>query len=185
MKKLLLLFVLLFHGIITCFAQGCAYSGAGGCSSNLQHPTHYAISIVQSVCYQLQTSYINIYKANIENACASFASNGAPIITYNPDFMEYLAQNNAWAPISVVAHEVGHHISADLSWYGQLQHPWSRELRADFISGYVMFKLGASLSDAQSAFRVMFDWLGSSSHPDTPKRIDALNAGYYRASLGY
>ena len=43
--------------------------------------------------------------------------------------------------MSVLAHEVGHHVNQDLSWYGQFEHPWTQELQADFISGYVLARM--------------------------------------------
>lgn len=184
MKKLLLI-ALLFNSMSASYAQSCAFSGSGGCSSNLARPTQYAINVVQSVCNILRVPSIPIYIAGIENACASLGPNGEAIITYNPLFLGNLYQINQWAPISVLAHEVGHHINADITWYGSFQHPWSRELRADYVSGYVLFKLGASLSDAQSAFRSSFSLFGSPSHPDTPRRLDALTAGYQRAYQGF
>ena len=93
--------------------------------------------------------------------------------------------NNKWAPVTVLAHEIGHHINYDISWYGSFKHPWSKELQADYVSGYVMQKLGVSLEDALSAFKTMFSWYGSYTHPDTPRRIDALSLGYLRASQGF
>lgn len=161
----------------------CSYSG-GGCANGLTNPTKYASDIVSNICYNLNISYINTYAGNVGNACASNYQ-GAPIITYNSQFMNYLASKNQWAPISVLAHEVGHHINSDISWYGNFKHPWTKELQADFVSGYVLFKMGASLENAKSAFYVMFSWMGSTTHPDTPRRMDALTQGYLRAANGF
>lgn len=161
----------------------CSYSG-GGCSNGLTNPTQYASNVVKSVCNNLGIQYIQTYAGNVGNACASNFQ-GRPIITYNVQFMNYLASKNQWAPISVLAHEVGHHINSDISWYGQFKHSWTKELQADFVSGYVLYKMGASLENAKSAFYIMFSWMGSSSHPDTPRRIDALTQGYIRAANGF
>jgi hypothetical protein len=183
MKKFLIL-ALLLNAALICYGQGCAFSGGGLCDSNLADPTQYAVDVVQNICNVLGTPYIPIYRANIPNACALIGPQGTPIITYNPIFLGKLYEANVWAPISVLAHEVGHHIYQDPSWYGSFQHPWTKELRADYVSGYVMFKLGASLSDAQSAFSDSFSF-GSPSHPDTPRRLDAILAGYLRAYQGF
>jgi Zn-dependent protease with chaperone function len=128
---------------------------------------------------------IYVYKADVPNAAATTLTSGMPVILYNITFLNNLSYANTWAPISVLAHEVGHHYNADISWFGQFVHPWTRELKADYVSGYALFKLGATIDDAQAAFRVMFTLQGSESHPDTPKRMEALAAGYLRASLGY
>lgn len=161
----------------------CSYSG-GSCANGLTNPSNYASSLVSRICSILGVSYIETYAGNVGNACAS-SYYGRPIITYNRGFMNYLASNNSWAPISILAHEVGHHISGDISFYGSFQHPWTKELRADFVSGYVLYKMGASLYDATSALRLTFSWMGSSSHPDSPRRIDALTQGWNQARRGY
>ncbi len=161
----------------------CSYSG-GGCANGLTPPTQYASNVVSSICNTLGINYISTYAGNVGNACAS-NYNGTPIITYNVQFMNYLYSHNEWAPISVMAHEVGHHLNGDASWYGAFQHSWTKELRADFVSGYVLYHMGATLNQSKSAFYVMFDWMGSSSHPDTPRRIAALTQGFIRASNGF
>lgn len=157
----------------------CTYSG-GRCADGLRPPTAYASRVVASVCEILRTPYIDTYAGNVGNACAS-RHYGEPIITYSSDFLNYLASRNEWASISVLAHEVGHHVNQDISWYGSFKHPWTRELQADFVSGYVLCRMGASMADATSAFRITFSWMGTALHPDTPRRIDALRQGYYRA----
>jgi len=183
MKKRILILVIFMLPFFSYAQVYCTWSG-GGCADGLSNPTPYVVNIVQSICTTLGVPYIEAYSGRVGNACASNFQ-GRPIITYNSDFMNYLANQNLWAPISVLAHEVGHHVNNDITWYGALEHPWTRELRADYISGYVLFKLGASLYDAQSAFRIMFSWMGTESHPDTPKRMAALSQGYTRAANGF
>ncbi len=173
--------------LLSCFVDGrtqsCSYAG-GPCQSGLQNPTPLAIKVVGDVCSVLGIRYITIYQGNVPNACASVYM-GMPIISYNYRFLNYLSAQNSWAPVSVIAHEVGHHFNADATMLGAFKHPWSKELKADFISGYALYKLGASLSDAQSAFQVMFDWYGSATHPDTPRRMAALEQGWLQASNGF
>jgi hypothetical protein len=183
MKKLVFIFGIILYSYAGNAQVYCSYSG-GGCANGLAYPTTYASNVVRNICNTLQIPYIDTYAGNVGNACASNFQ-GRPIITYNREFMNYLASNNQWAPISVMAHEVGHHLNNDISWYGSFKHPWTKELQADFVSGYVLRKMGASLEDAKSAFYIMFSWMGTSSHPDTPKRIAALTQGYMRASYGY
>ena len=177
--------VLLPFIVVIAKAQGCAYAGEGGCAANLIDPTPLAVRVVGDVCRKLNIQQLYVFQASVQNACASNLADGTPIITYNNQFLNNLYQQNSWAPVSVLAHEVGHHYNADATWFGQFSHPWTRELRADFVSGYVLFKLGASLEDSQSAFRIIFSAVGSESHPDTPTRMQALAAGYLRAYQGF
>lgn len=182
MKNLLIALILLFSGHLS-LAQSCSYAGGAGLGQ-LYPASTYAKQVVRSVCQTLGISYIETFATNRGNAFAT-TFYGRPIIGYNEHFIGYLHMQNQWAPISVMAHEVGHHLNMDLSWYGSFRHPWSKELQADFVSGYVMAKMGCSLFDAQSAFRVMFTWMGTGSHPDTPRRMAALQQGYQRAQMGY
>ncbi|MEM9078185.1 MAG: hypothetical protein AAGC43_14170 [Bacteroidota bacterium] len=182
MKNLVLLSLLVNLNIG--FSQYCTYSG-GVCGNNLWAATNYAENVVEEICEVLDIDYIDIYQGSLQNACATVLD-GEPIIIYNPDFLNFLYQRNTWAPVSVIAHEVGHHLSKHSSWYGQFEHSWTRELKADYISGYALYKLGCrNLNDARSTFYIMFNWIGSSSHPDSPRRIAALTQGYLRAKNGY
>nr|WP_321237216.1 hypothetical protein [uncultured Psychroserpens sp.] len=183
MKKIIIILIVLLFSITTYAQVYCSYSG-GGCANGLVNPTQYVTNVVSDICNRLNIQYINTYAGNVGNACASNYQ-GMPIITYSSQFMNYLASKNSWAPISVLAHEVGHHINNDISWYGSFKHPWSKELQADYVSGYVLYKMGASLNDATSAFQHMFSWMGTTTHPDTPRRIDALTQGYIRAANGF
>ncbi|MFD1604702.1 hypothetical protein ACFSJW_14925 [Flavobacterium artemisiae] len=163
----------------------CSYSG-GACDTNMINPTPTAVQVVEQVCYVLGITTIPIYQSGVSDACAFADSFGNRCITYNANFLGYLHQNNVWGPISVLAHEVGHHYSMHSSWYGSFMHPWTRELQADYVSGYVLYKLGCpSLDDAHAAFRLLFSYTGTNSHPDTPSRMDALAQGYIRASQGF
>jgi pterin-4a-carbinolamine dehydratase len=149
-------------------------------------PSNLAQNVISDICYTLGMPKIPVYKSDVANACAFTDNEGNRFITYNSNFLNYLSANNQWAPISVLAHEVGHHYEMHTSWYGTFLHPWTRELQSDYISGYVLYKLGCpTIHDALSAMNLMFTYTGSASHPDSPKRMDALNQGYFRASQGF
>jgi tetratricopeptide (TPR) repeat protein len=108
--------------------------------------------------------------------------------------MEEIANNTgSWSKISILAHEVGHHVnghSIDLLSIasGQIDAPSLKESRqmeieADEYSGFVMQKLGASLSQAQAAMN-KYASTGDdsySSHPSKYKRLSAIERGYNRA----
>lgn len=182
MKETLMIAILLALSVSFCQGQ-CTYSG-GGCHQGLAQPTPLAIKVIGDVCTVLGIQYITIYQGNVGNACASMYG-GMPIVTYNYHFLNYMQSKNSWAPVSVIAHEVGHHYNADATMLGAFKHSWTKELRADFISGYALYKLGASLEDSQAAFRIMYSRMGSPTHPDTPKRMAALEQGWNQAASGY
>jgi tetratricopeptide (TPR) repeat protein len=131
--------------------------------------------------------------SNIEN-CIATSYKGIRYILYDKYFMEEIANNtSSWSKISILAHEVGHHVnghSIDLLSIasGQIDAPSLKESRqmeieADEYSGFVMQKLGASLSQAQAAMN-KYASTGDdsySSHPSKYKRLSAIERGYNKA----
>ena len=131
--------------------------------------------------------------SNIDN-CLATSYKGIRYILYDKYFMQEIANNTgSWSKISILAHEVGHHVnghSIDLLSIasGQIDAPSLKESRqmeieADEYSGFVMQKLGASLSQAQAAMN-KYASTGDdsySSHPSKYKRLSAIERGYNRA----
>lgn len=118
--------------------------------------------------------------ANIENA-AAVIYNGKRYILYNERFLA--AVNNAvktdWAGVSIIAHEIGHHLNGHtLSRAGS--NP-KDELEADEFSGFVLRKMGASLAEAQAAIKLLSDERTSSTHPGKQYRLAALSKGWQSA----
>lgn len=159
------------------YSINCSFGG-GSQGIGLMDPTINAVQGVQSICNVLGVSPIKIFQGNVPNAAATIINN-TPVIVYNSNFMNQLSSFNYYAPYSVLGHEVGHHVNFDLTFYGQFQHPWTKELRADYVSGVAMRRLGVSLNNALSACYALYSTEGSSSHPDSPKRIDAVTLGWY------
>src|SRR5690606_20195236 len=88
-----------------------------------------------------------IMAANVPNAAAEINSNGDRLILYNQTFMKRITETarTDWAAVSILAHEIGHHLSGHT-----LKRGGSRpeiELQADSFSGFVLFKMGAGLDD--------------------------------------
>jgi hypothetical protein len=115
--------------------------------------------------------------AGVPNAAAII--NGAERhILYNPRFMTDVRQQagNPWAPKSIMAHEIGHHLQGHT-----LQSGGSRpeiELEADFYSGFVLQRLGASLADAQVAMEHFASEQASQTHPAKRDRLAAIASGW-------
>lgn len=74
------------------------------------------------------------------------------VIAFNPEFIaatRQQTQGNAWAPVSIMAHEIGHHLSGHTITEGG-RRP-QIELEADKFTGFVLQRMGASLGDATKA----------------------------------
>lgn len=113
----------------------------------------------------------------INNAYATVIRNQRYIV-YDNRFLENLDSyaGTKWASISVLAHEVGHHYHNHvLSNTGSSP---SKELEADFFSGYVMAKLGASLEQAKAAMSEIASPRASSSHPAKADRLNSIAKGW-------
>lgn len=104
------------------------------------------------------------------------------VIAYNRQFMGQVikaTQNNNWAPVSIMAHEIGHHLSGHTLMPGGSQPPI--ELEADKFSGFVLYKMGAPLADAQKAIETLAPEQDGQTHPGRPKRVAAIQQGWKQA----
>lgn len=90
------------------------------------------------------------------------------------------ATNTDWGLISILAHEIGHHLNGHtLTGTGSTHQT---ELQADEFSGFVLARMGCSLKDAQSAIDKMLPEKGSSTHPEKSKRLQAVEKGWNRGN---
>lgn len=127
-------------------------------------------------------------KANFEIRAVSDIPNAAAItlrgkrfIAYNPRFITKLnsAAGNKWASVSVLAHEIGHHLNGHTLVNTGSQPPL--ELEADEFSGFVLQKMGASLSQAQAAMKIAANYKPSLTHPGQRDRLVAIEKGWNQA----
>lgn len=117
---------------------------------------------------------------NIPNAGA-ITFRGKRFIAYNPQFIAKLnaAAGNKWASVSVLAHEIGHHLNGHT-----LANTGSQpklELEADEFSGFVLQKMGASLAQAQAAMKIAANYKQSLTHPGQQDRLVAIEKGWNQA----
>ncbi|GAB2864544.1 M48 family metalloprotease [Hymenobacter ruber] len=117
----------------------------------------------------------------VDNA-AAVVYDGQRYLLYNPDFLNAVnrAGHTDWAGISILAHEMGHHLNGHTLRAGGSQP--ADELEADEFSGFVLRKLGASLAQAQAAMATVADDEGSSTHPGRTPRLTAISQGWQRAN---
>ena len=137
--------------------------------------------IIQNILNAVgRSANFEIRQANIENA-AAVAYAGKRYVLYNPNFINALDRRtgNQWASISVLAHEVGHHLEGH-TISGQGSQP-ATELEADEFSGYALRKMGASLADAQATMRLIASENASATHPGKANRLTAIQKGWESA----
>jgi len=112
---------------------------------------------------------------------AAVIRKGKRYILYNPNFMNKIngVSGSNWAAISILAHEIGHHLNGHT--LDNIGSKPSTELEADEFSGFVLQKMGASLSDAQAAMALIASHRGSHTHPPKSQRLTAIAAGFNKA----
>lgn len=123
-----------------------------------------------------------ISAANVPNAAAVLDPTGEKrLILYNQDFMERIKNTTRtdWSAISILAHEIGHHLQGHTLRPGGSRPP--SELEADKYSGFVVGMLGGSLDDAQIVMRTIASDEGSDTHPPKDARIAAITNGWKQA----
>lgn len=140
-----------------------------------------AESIIDDILQNIGlTKNFEIKSANVPNA-AAVVYNNQRFILYSEHFIQTINNTTGtkWAAISILAHEIGHHLNGH-TLDGKGSRP-SIELEADKFSGFAMALMGASLEDAQVAIRNIASEAGSSTHPAKSARLEAIAVGYREA----
>lgn len=121
---------------------------------------------------------------NIDN-CFAAVREGERLIVYDAAFMKRIngLTNTDWAAMSILAHEIGHHLQGHTLKMGGSEQ--SKEIEADEFSGFVMYQMGASLKEAQSAIQKLTTDYDSGSHPPRGQRLGAIKRGYDNARALY
>lgn len=123
------------------------------------------------------------FPARVPNAMA-YIIDGDRVIMYNPDFIHNLERPNgqpSWATLSVLVHEVGHHLLGHMFPH-DTEFP-ARELEADRFSGFMLYRMGASLAETQANIRMMAQENETPSHPGRSRRLAAFEEGWEAARL--
>jgi TPR repeat protein len=122
---------------------------------------------------------------NINNAIAKNIDIGSGhkerFILYDKNFfnrIEDKAENN-WAAVSILAHEIGHHLNGHALNDEGSSHKW--ELEADEFSGFVLKRMGSTLVDAQSAISTLKLEKATRTHPAKADRLEAIEKGWVNA----
>jgi tetratricopeptide (TPR) repeat protein len=190
MKKLLL--VLLALPLIG-FGQACQYGSSADASElcdfiqTRSFATHRNADIALDKILSVtgMSKRFVLKECNDISNCLATTYKGIRYILYDREFMDAIAtRTNSWSSTSILAHEIGHHVNGHtLEGEGTLAESRQMELEADEYSGFVMYKLGASLSQAQEAIALFTDNKDDSysTHPSKDKRLRAIEKGYNNA----
>lgn len=171
--------------------QACSYDGspvsvaASKFGANL--PSDCRDMVAQIMKFTGLPQNFKVMEAPVPNAAAVIMLDAQKIpqrvIAFNRDFLNIVRSatgGNAWAPVSIMAHEIGHHLSGHTITPGGSQPP--TELEADKFSGFVLYKMGATLDDAQKAMATLVaEGPDGATHPGRGKRLTAIKEGWVQA----
>ena len=110
------------------------------------------------------------------NNVQAYIEDNERILEYNPDFMEKLQGDTNWHGISVLARQIGHHLSQHDLEGGTASV--EEEIKADKYAGFVLYKMGASLDEAIKA-------LESVMHEDSVGRGISKNSRLASLTKGW
>ena len=200
MKKILLsLYITFFFYNNYSFSQvdfrsniACNYYGDSRQVSNFYGRVPYdaqANFVVEKIMIQIGLpANFKVIAGDVPNAAAvcilnKYNGNLERFIIYNSSFMAAVTENlNDWAAISIIAHEIGHHLSGH-----SLELGGSRprlELEADRFSGFILKRMGANLLQAQLALNALTTEVESTTHPPKSQRLQAVKDGWNSTNYG-
>ncbi|MEZ4951476.1 MAG: M48 family metalloprotease [Saprospiraceae bacterium] len=166
-------------------AELCSYFQSQGFSSNTDAEESIR-KILEPI--GLKPNFVLVPCPNIQNALAVNLDDGVRYIVYDPIFMEGIQKNakTNWTSISILAHEVGHHLNGHTLTVGNDAQTRGEELEADEFSGFILAKIGSSLEQAQAAMKALPHPTCAnevySSHPCLEKRLKAIKEGWDRGA---
>jgi hypothetical protein len=143
----------------------------------------------------MENRYIVIQCTSIDN-CQATLDNGRPYILYNPKFLNSVSrlnfttdnlpemQQQDWASLTILAHELGHHTNNHLSNPLPDATVLDMELEADKTAGFIIYLMKGSLNNAQLAYKTLPE-KSTYDHPGRDKRMLAVETGWKRAEKLY
>jgi len=121
-----------------------------------------------------QQNFTVMSTTQVDNA-AAVIYNGQRYILYNPSFINQLddAANDRWASISVLAHEIGHHLLGHTLDGRGSQLP--KELNADEFSGFALHRMSTKLQQAKLASLLIASPHASDTTPGETNQLPSLS----------
>ena len=172
--------------IIAVFITACIYCSAQP-SNNYEYSSgkYYTSITPKEMLSEIMTAVglqcnIELKEADVMNIEASISRHKRYIL-YNPNYISWITNvtQNKWAALALIAHEVGHHLNGHtLSKTGSKP---AVELEADEFAGFILYKLGATLEEAQEVMKYISTNQASDSHPARTDRMFAIQKGWNKA----
>lgn len=170
-------------GKIVNLHKGCGFNyDLESSEIKLTYPNQREINEIENILsYSGIPMNFEVYAANIENAVATIINNKRYII-YDPNLFSIVDKNSNtyWNSMSIIAHEIGHHLSGHTMKNDIDSH--KRELEADKFSGFILYKMGATLDQSIYTISLLGTEIDTDSHPSKYKRIKAITNGWNEAS---
>lgn len=171
------------EGEINDLKIGCGYNyNLNKSELKIYYPRERELKIIENIIsFSGLPLNFEIYSGDIQNAVATIIDNKRYII-YDPKLFNLTDENSNsyWSSISILAHEIGHHLSGHTLKNNLNNH--TTELQADKFSGFILYKMGATEQQAVNAMQLLGSDLDSDSHPNKEKRIHAILNGWNEAS---
>lgn len=170
--------------------QACSYDGepikAAATALNGGAPDDCASAVTRIMAYTGLPANFVVVSGPVPNAAALILLDDKRVprrvIAFNPEFIkaaEAQVGGSPWGPISIMAHEIAHHLSGHTIVPGGSRP--EIELEADKFSGYVLQKMGAPLAAAQQMIMAVGTSHGTPTHPAKDQRADAIRQGWVQS----
>jgi formylglycine-generating enzyme required for sulfatase activity len=164
--------------------NGCAVDKAEmGQNHYVFDPSNEAQQIISAImgANLLEPNFV-IKSGDVKNALAT-VEGGQRYIIYNTTYVERIKRSGGsdWPAFYVFAHEIGHHLNNHRFDLSDNAKSKEQELQADVYAGGMLYRLGATLDQAQSGIGIDFSD-DSRTHPPRKARIEAVASGWKRAS---
>lgn len=203
MKQYLLLLLLISTAIFGQTKKGSSFSGnlevdRDVCPPTMQFKSEKEVNdLITGMLDKLgmENRYIVMKCTGVDN-CQATLFNGKPYILYNPLFLNSVSrlnfttdnlpemQQQDWASLTILAHELGHHTNNHLSNPLPDATALDMELEADKTAGFIIYLMKGSLINAQLAYKALPE-KSTYDHPGRDKRNLAVETGWKRAEKLY
>jgi hypothetical protein len=179
-----------FYGNSKASGEVCAQNGSFMSESEVNNLVTEMLSLIGA-----KNRYVIVACPQLEN-CQATLFNGKPYILYNPDYLGRVKRlsfssgnlpqvsEKDWETLTVLAHELGHHINNHILNPLPDATQRDRELEADESAGFIIYLMGGSITQASQVFSLVPEQ-GTYTHPGRAQRISALQKGWNDALKKY